>query len=95
MVAIPMVMAEVGSKVTVAVPPPSVVEEERREARLPILPDGGAHGSPTWSELEGSEETAARLEVEQPPVSHGVLAMDILFFGEEDTGVEPPAIPPS
>ena len=37
----------------------------------------------------------ARPEVEQPPVSHGVLAVDIPFDGEEDTGVEAPAIPPS
>ena len=37
----------------------------------------------------------ARSEVEQPPVSHGVLVVDIPFDSEEDTGVEPPAIPPS
>ena len=35
----------------------------------------------------------ARPEVEQPPVSHGVLAVDIPFDGDEDTRVEPPAIP--
>ena len=28
-------------------------------------------------------------------VGHGVLAVDIPFDGKEDTGVEPPAIPPS
>ena len=37
----------------------------------------------------------ARLEVEQPPASHGVLATDIPFSGEEDTRVDSPAIPPS
>ena len=34
-------------------------------------------------------------EVEQPLVSHGVLVVNIPFNDEEDTGVEPPAIPPS
>ena len=37
----------------------------------------------------------ARPEVEHLPMSHGVLAVDIPFDGEEDTGVEPPTIPPS
>ena len=37
----------------------------------------------------------ARLKVEQPPASHGVLVVDIPFFGEEDNRVEPSAIPPS
>ena len=34
----------------------------------------------------------ARPEVVQPPVSHGVLVVNIPFDDEEDTGVEPPAI---
>ena len=93
MVAIPMVTAEVRSEVTLMVPHPMVVEEERRETGLPVLPDGGTHGSPAWSELEGSGGAVARPEVEQPPVSHGVLAVDIPFDGDEDTRVEPPAIP--
>ena len=80
---------------TLAVPPLIVVEEERREIGLLASPDGGAHGSPAWSELEGSGGTTARPEVVHPPASHGVLAADIPFFGEEDTRVEPPAIPPS
>ena len=46
MAVIPMVMVEVRSKVTLAVPPPIVVEEERWETRLPVSPGGGAHGSP-------------------------------------------------
>ena len=37
----------------------------------------------------------ARTEVAHPPVGHGVLAVDIPFSSEEDTGVEPPAILPS
>ena len=95
MAVIPVVMAEVGLEVTLEIPPLTIAEEERRETGLPISPNGGAHGSPTWSELEGSEGVTARPEVEQPPVSHGVLVVDIPFDGEEDTGVEPPAIPPS
>ena len=95
MVVIPVVTAEAGSEVTLVVPPSPVVEVERRETRLPVLLGRGAHGSPAWSELEGSRGTVARLEVEQPPVSHGVLAVDIPFSGEEDTRVELPAIPAS
>ena len=49
-------------EVTLAVPPPIVVEEERRETGLPTSPSGGAHGSPAWSELEGSGGTAAEPE---------------------------------
>ena len=95
MAVIPVVTAKAGSEVTLAVPPPMVAEEERREGGLPISPGGGAHGSPTWLELERSRGAMARLEVEQPPMSHGVLAVDIPFSDEEDTGVEPPAILPS
>ena len=52
-VAIPMVMAEIGLEVTLAIPPPTAAVEERRETRLPASPDGGTHGSPSWLELEG------------------------------------------
>ena len=64
MVVIPMVIAEAGSEVTLTVPPPPVVEVERRETGLHISPDQGTHGSPTWSELEGSGGAVARPEVE-------------------------------
>jgi len=92
MVVIPMVMTEARSEVTLMVPPPLVVEADKRETTLPVSPYRGAHGSPTWSELEGARGAMARPEVEQPPVSHGVLVVDIPFDGEEDNGVEPPAI---
>ena len=92
MAAIPVVTEEAKSEVTLAVPPLPVVEAERRETGLPVSPGGGAHGSPAWSELEGSEGAMARLEVQQPPASHGVRVEDIPFDGKEDTGVEPPAI---
>ena len=95
MVVIPMVLAEARLGVTLVVNPLLVAKEERREAGLPILPGEGAHGSPAWSELEGDRGAMARPEVEQPPTSHGVLVADIPFDGEEDTGVEPPAISPS
>ena len=90
MAVIPMV-----SGVTLVVPPPLVEEEERREAGLPVSPSGGAHGSPAWSELEGSRGTTAKPKVVHLLVSHGVLAVDIPFSSEEDTRVEPSAIPPS
>ena len=95
MAAIPMVMTEVRSGVTLVVPPPMVAKEERRETGLPVLPSEGAHGSSACSELEGFRGTTARPEVEQPSVSHGVLVVDVPFSGKEDTGVEPLAIPPS
>jgi len=47
MAVILVVSAEAGLEVTPTVPPLPVVEEERREIGLPILPRGGAHGSPT------------------------------------------------
>jgi len=95
MVAVPMVTAEARSEVTLVVPPPTVAEEMRRETRLPASPSGGVHGSPAWSELEGSRGTAARPEVAHPPVGHGALAVEIPLSGQEDTRVEPPAILPS
>ena len=64
MVAIPVVTAEARSEVTLAVPPPPVIEAERRETRLPVSPGGGAHGSSTWSELEGSGGATVRPKVE-------------------------------
>ena len=75
--------------------PSMVAEEEMRETGLPALPGGGAHGLPAWSELEGSGGIMARPEVVHPSASHGVLAVDIPFSSEEDTGVKPPAIPSS
>ena len=77
MAAIPMVMAEVGSEVTLVVPPPIVVEGERRETGLPASLNEEAHDSPAWSELKVSGGTTARLEVVHPPVSHRVLAVAI------------------
>jgi len=95
MVVIPVVTTEARSEVTLAVPPPPVVEEDRRETRLPVSLGGGALGSPAWSEIEGFRGAMAKPEVVHPPVGHGVLAVDIPFSSEEDTRVEPPAIPPS
>ena len=95
MAAIPMVTVEAGLEVTLVVPPLLVAEEERRETELPVSSGEGEHGSPAWSELVGSGGAMAKTKVEQPPVSRGVLVADIPFDGEEDTGVEPPAIPPS
>ena len=92
MAAILVVMAEDGSEVALVVPPPPVTKAGRSETGLPVSPGGGVHGSPAWSELEGSRGAMARTDIEQPPVSHGVLVADIPFDGEEDTEVKPPAI---
>jgi len=72
MAANPVVTTDVGSEVTLVIPPPTAMAEEMRETRLPASPGGGTHGSPSWSELEGSGGDAARTEVEHLPVSHGV-----------------------
>jgi len=93
MAVIPMAMAEVGSKVTLAIPPPTATTEERRETGLPASLGGGTHGSPSWSELEGSGGDAARLEVEHSPTGHGVEIVEIPCSGEAGTRVEPSAIP--
>jgi len=72
MAAISMVIAEVGSEVTLVIPPPIAAVEERRETGLPASPGRGTHGSPSWSELEGSGGDVAKPEVEHPLASHGV-----------------------
>jgi len=46
MAAIPMAMMLVGSKVTLAIPPPTATMVERRETGLLGSPGGGTHGSP-------------------------------------------------
>lgn len=92
MAAMPIVMVGVGSEVTLAVPPPTAMEEEQREIGLPASLGGGAHGSPSWSELEESRGSTVRLEEEQPLASLGALVMDVPCSSEEDTRVEPPAI---
>ena len=73
----PMAMAEDGSEVTLAIPPPTAMVEEKRETGLPALPGGGTHGSPSWSELEGSGGDVARLEAEHLPVGHEVEVVEI------------------
>ena len=90
-----MATVEVGSKVTLVIPPPTVTVEERRETRLPALPGGGTHGSPSWSELEGSRGDAARLEAKHPPVGHEVEIVEIPCSSEARTRVESPVIPSS
>ena len=77
MAMIPMATVEVGSKVTLAAPPPIVMVEERRETSLPASPGGGMHGSPSWSELLGSRGDATRTEAEHPLVGHGVKEVEI------------------
>jgi len=95
MVAIPVAILEVRSEVTLAIPPPTAMAEERRETGLPASLGGGTHGSPSWSELEGSGGDTARPEAEHPPVGRGVEIVEIPYSDEADARVEPPAIPPS
>ena len=60
LVAIPVVMAEAASKVTLVAPCPPAVAEEERETRLPASPGGGPHGSPSRLELEVPRGDAGR-----------------------------------
>ena len=90
-----VVTAEVGSEVTLMIPPPTTTTEERRETGLPASPGGGTHGSPSWSELEGSGVVMARPEAEHLPTGRGVEIVEIPYSDEAGTRVEPPAIPPS
>ena len=77
MVAIPMAMAVAGSEVTLVIPPPIAMVEERRETGLPASPDRGTHGSPSRLELEGSGRDGARPEVEHLLAGHGVEIVEI------------------
>ena len=70
MAVIPVVMVEVGSEVTLMIPPAPVAVEERRETALPASPGEGTHGSPSWSELEVSGGNAAWPKAKLPPVGH-------------------------
>jgi len=51
MEAILVASAEAGLEVTLVIPPAPAMVEEMRETRLPALPGGGKHDSPSWSEL--------------------------------------------
>ena len=93
--AIPVVTIEVGSEVTLAIPPPTSVAKERRETGLPASPSGGTHGSPSWSELEASGGDMARPEVDHPAAGHDVEEVEITSYSEAGTRVEPLVIPPS
>ena len=46
MAVICVVTVEVGLEVTLAIPPPTTMAEEKRETELPTSPSGGTHGSP-------------------------------------------------
>lgn len=48
-VAVPVAAIGLASAATLVIPSPPGAEEERRDARLPASPGGGAHGLPGWS----------------------------------------------
>ena len=73
---------------TLAIPPPIALVEERREIGLPASPGGGTHGLPSWSELEGSGGDAARPEAEHSPMVRGVEIVEIPCSGEAGARVE-------
>ena len=73
---------------SLAAPPPSTVVEEERETKLPALPGGGLHGSPSWSELKALGGDAAEIESEGPVVAHATKVVEIPFDDETDDVVE-------
>ena len=89
MVVILALTAEVGSEVTLAAPPPTVMAEEGRETGLSASPGGVPHGTPSWSELSGSGGDAAKPEAEHLPVGHEVKEVETPSPGEAVTVVEP------
>ena len=82
MAVFPMATVEVGSEVTLVIPPPIAMVEERRKTGLPTLPDGGTHCSPSWLELEGLGGDMARPEEEHPLVGYGVRIVEIPYSSE-------------
>ena len=89
LVAIPVLMAKVTSKVTLMVPPPPATVEEEREIELPASPGGGLHGSPSWSEPKAPGESAAGTESKHPVVVHATEVVDIPSDDEADDMAEP------
>ena len=80
--------AEVASEVTLAALPPSIVVEEERETELPASPDGGLHGSPSWSKPKAPRGHVAGMESKCPAVAHTTEVVDIPFDDEAGDMVE-------
>ena len=88
--AIPVLMAEVASEVTLAAPPPPAAAEEERETELPTSPGRGLHGSPLWLEPKAPRENAAGTESERPAAVHATEVVDIPSDDKVDDMAEPP-----
>jgi len=73
-------------------PPAPAAAKEGRETGLPALPDGGPHGSPSWSKLEVSRGDATRLEVKHLLVGHEIEIVEVSSDGKAGDRVEPPAL---
>lgn len=90
--AIPVVMAEAASEVSLAAPPPPAAAEEERETGLPALPGGGLHDSPSRSALVVLGGDVAGMEPERPSVARETEVVEITFDDEADDEVEPPML---
>ena len=92
LVAIPVLTAEVTSKVTLVSPPPPAVVEEVRETELPALSGGGLHGSPLWSEPKAPGGDVAGMESECPMVARATEVVDIPSDNKTDDMAELPVL---
>ena len=77
LVVILVVMAEAALEVSLAALPPPAAAKEERETRLPALPGGGPHGSPSRSELEVPGGDAAKTELDRLPVAYETKVVGI------------------
>ena len=90
---IPVLTAEVASKVTLVAPPPPVVVEETRGGEILTSLDGGLHDPSLPSEPKAPEGSMAGTELGRPAASHESKVVEILSNNEVDTMAEPPVSP--
>ena len=90
LVAIPVVLVEATSEVTLMAPPPPAAAEEERETGIPASPGGGPHGSPSWSKLKVPGGDAAGLEPKHLSVAREIEVVEIPSDGEAGDEVELP-----
>ncbi|XP_066323431.1 uncharacterized protein [Miscanthus floridulus] len=88
--AIPVLMTEVASEVTLVAPPPLAKAEEERETEPPALPGGRLHGSPSRSELKALGGDTTRMESERPAMARATEVVEIPSDNKADDMVELP-----
>ena len=89
--AIPVVMVDATSEVTLVAPAPLATVEEERETGLPASPGGGLRGSPSRLALEVPGGDAAGMEPELLSMARETEVVEIPSNDETDDVVELPA----